>query len=99
MSRSSSSSVERRKRRPTRRRGCAAKPGRRRAGWLDLRSALEGGDVRVLLAECSRNEDVTKANYEAALRQELPDPVRSILLRQYVAVKEAQAELERLRGH
>jgi hypothetical protein len=52
-------------------------------------------DARVLLAECVRNEDVAAANYEAALRDALPDPVRELLELQFAAIKDAQRELVR----
>ncbi len=72
--------------------------GALRRGWLGLRSALEGGDEHVLLAECERNEDVGRANYEAALRQSWPEPVKRLLERQYAAITDAQREIHRLRG-
>jgi uncharacterized protein (TIGR02284 family) len=72
--------------------------GALRRGWLDLKSALEGGDARVLLVECERNEDVAEAKYATALRQTLPDPVRTLLECQYAAIKDAHRELQRLRG-
>jgi uncharacterized protein (TIGR02284 family) len=69
--------------------------GALRRGWLDLKAALEGGDARLLLVECERNEVVTEAIYEAAMREVLPDPVRALLERQYAAIKEAHRELRR----
>src|SRR5215216_265390 len=36
-------------------------------GWMDLRTALEGGDRRAIAGECERGEDVALGTYRAAL--------------------------------
>jgi uncharacterized protein (TIGR02284 family) len=47
-----------------------------------------------VLAECERGEDAAKYAYEAALKQDLPMDVRTIIERQYQGV---QANHDRVR--
>ena len=72
--------------------------GALRRGWLELKSTLDGGDERLMLTECAHNEDVGKANYEAALRRTLPAAVKRLLEHQYAAIADAQREMHRLCG-
>lgn len=55
-------------------------------GWVDLRSALSGRDDHAILAEVERGEEAARQNYADALRHELPDSVRAVILRQYEGV-------------
>ena len=54
--------------------------------WVDVKSAILGRDEAAVLAECERGEDVAKSRYETALQKDLPEPVRSIVERQYRGV-------------
>ena len=54
--------------------------------WVDVKSAIMGRDEASVLAECERGEDVAKSRYETALQKDLPEPIRSIIERQYRGV-------------
>jgi uncharacterized protein (TIGR02284 family) len=56
--------------------------------WVNLKSSITGMDDAAILAECERGEDVAKRAYEAALKEDLPADVRSIVERQYQGVKQ-----------
>ncbi len=56
-------------------------------GWVALRSTLSAYDDLAVLRECERGEDVAAKNYRRALDKSLPDPVRRLADRQYLALK------------
>lgn len=56
-------------------------------GWINLRTALQGGDSYAIFAECERGEDSAVANYKEALDADLPADVRSVVAEQYTTVK------------
>ena len=41
-------------------------------GWIDIKSAILGKDDHGIIAEAERGEDVAKAAYESALKENLP---------------------------
>ena len=55
-------------------------------GWISLKSAATSRDSKAILEECERGEDYAKAKYSEAVKQELPESVRSVLERQYRGV-------------
>lgn len=55
-------------------------------GWLDVKSAVTGRDDKAILNECERGEDVAKARYAKALREDLPANVRAVVERQNAGV-------------
>ncbi|MEO8308265.1 MAG: PA2169 family four-helix-bundle protein [Pseudomonadota bacterium] len=55
-------------------------------GWLDVKLAVTGRDDKAILSECERGEDVAKASYAKALRENLPANVRAIVERQNTGV-------------
>jgi uncharacterized protein (TIGR02284 family) len=65
-------------------------------GWIDIKSAVTGGDEGSIISECERGEDSALANYSAALEVDLPAHIRSIIERQYVQVKDAHDEIRSL---
>ena len=66
-------------------------------GWFDVLAALRGLDTLQVLEEREHGEDMTRATYEAALREGLPPRVESVLREQLVAIKTAHAEMLRLK--
>jgi uncharacterized protein (TIGR02284 family) len=56
-------------------------------GWISLKTAMSSRDDMAILEECERGEDYAKARYGAALNVDLPEPVRSVIERQYQGVK------------
>jgi len=55
-------------------------------GWVDIRSVLAGRDDQAILTEVERGEEAARQNYADALKHELPDSVRAVILRQYEGV-------------
>ena len=55
--------------------------GAMRRAWGDLKAKLGGGD-HTLLETAEQGEDEAKKTYKEALEQELPYPVRALLLEQ-----------------
>jgi uncharacterized protein (TIGR02284 family) len=55
-------------------------------GWVSVREAMSSRDSKAILEECERGEDYAKARYAEALKHDLPDPIRSIVERQYQGV-------------
>lgn len=51
-------------------------------GWINLKASLTRADNHALLAECERGEDAAMAEYNKALKHELPGPVAEIVRRQ-----------------
>src|ERR1017187_4875901 len=41
-------------------------------GWVNIKSAIAGNDVKAVLNECERGEDSAKKTYKDALEQGLP---------------------------
>lgn len=59
-------------------------------GWINLKSAITGGDEKAIISECERGEDSAVKAYQEALDETtLPENLRSVIERQYRQVKEA----------
>jgi uncharacterized protein (TIGR02284 family) len=56
-------------------------------GWIDIKSVVTGKSNHAILAEAERGEDVAKAAYEAALKEELPASAASLVLPQASRVR------------
>jgi uncharacterized protein (TIGR02284 family) len=65
-------------------------------GWMNVKSAVTGGEESALVAECERGEDSAKSNYENALREFLPADVQALVQRQFAAVKEGHDRMRSL---
>jgi uncharacterized protein (TIGR02284 family) len=52
-----------------------------RRAWINIKSTITGMNEHAVLAECERGEDTGKHTYEAALKQDLPTDVRTIIER------------------
>lgn len=67
--------------------------------FVDLKTALTGGpDDKAVINEVERGEDVIKAKYEAALRDDdLPATVRDVVTNAYTAIKADHDEVSRLK--
>lgn len=56
-------------------------------GWLNIKAALSLADDKAVLEECERGEDRALARYDKALKKELPDEIRSVLVAQRAGVQ------------
>lgn len=66
-------------------------------GWIELKSAFLNEDNHAILSEAERGEDVAKKAYKDALADDLPAPVRQIILVQAEAIQAAHDEVKALR--
>jgi uncharacterized protein (TIGR02284 family) len=65
-------------------------------GWIDLKSALGGGD-HAILAATKTGEDYAVKEYKRALDETLPAPVRDIVGRQFQSVKQVHDKVKGMR--
>ena len=65
-------------------------------GWIDLKSALGGGD-HAILAASETGEDYAVKEYKKALDETLPAPVRDIVESQWQSVKLAHDKVRGMR--
>ena len=86
-------------------RGLGGKPaqggsvsGSMHRAWTNIKSTITGMNEHAVLAECERGEDTAKHAYEAALKQDLPTDVRTIIERQYQGVKANHDRVRDLRN-
>jgi uncharacterized protein (TIGR02284 family) len=66
-------------------------------GWINLKSALSGGDDHAILAECERGEDSAVKEYRKALDGDLSTSLCEIVSRQYADIKAAHDRIKNLR--
>ena len=66
-------------------------------GWIDLKSAITGGDDHSILNECERGEDSAKTAYTSALEHNLPADVTDVIRQQSQAVQAAHNRIKDLR--
>lgn len=66
-------------------------------GWVAVKGKLVGFTDLAMLEECERGEDVAKARYRAALKEDLPEPVRAVIDRQYQGVLRNHDQVRELR--
>ena len=66
-------------------------------GWINLKSALTGGDDHAILAECERGEDSAVEEFRKALNDGLPADVQQIVSRQYAEIKVTHDRIRDLR--
>lgn len=66
-------------------------------GWINIKSAIMGGDEAAILNECERGEDSAKNAYKEALEENLPGYVRDTVHTQYQSVLAAHDRVRALR--
>ena len=64
-------------------------------GWINLKSAITGGDEHAILAECERGEDSAVEEYKKALDNGLSPTAQELVSRQFAEIKAAH---DRIRG-
>lgn len=65
--------------------------------WLNVRSALNGGDESVVLAEAIRGESALIDDYEEVLKEAAGSPLNPTLHRHLAAVREMRGRMEALK--
>ena len=66
-------------------------------GWIDLKSAMTGGDEHAILAECERGEDSAVEEFQKAVNDDLPPALQEVVSRQYAEIKAAHDRIRDLR--
>lgn len=66
-------------------------------GWINLKSAITGGDEHAILAECERGEDAAVEEYKKALEDGLTPSAQEVVSRQFVEIKAAHDRIKSLR--
>jgi uncharacterized protein (TIGR02284 family) len=66
-------------------------------GWINLKSAITGGDEHAILAECERGEDSAVEQYKKALEDGLTPIAQELVSRQFAEVKAAHDRIKSLR--
>jgi uncharacterized protein (TIGR02284 family) len=66
-------------------------------GWINLKSALTGGDEHTILAECERGEDSAVEQFQKAMQDDLPPALQELVSRQFTEIKAAHDRIKSLR--
>src|SRR5881392_1046395 len=66
-------------------------------GWINLKSAITGGDEHAILAECERGEDSAVEKYKKALENGLTPSAQELVSRQFAEIKAAHDRIKSLR--
>src|SRR2546429_89002 len=66
-------------------------------GWINLKSAITGGDEHAILAECERGEDSAVEEYKKALGDGLSPSALELVSRQFDEIKAAHDRIRSLR--
>lgn len=66
-------------------------------GWVSLKSAVSARTDLAILEECERGEDVAKAKYQDAMKEELPPQILALVQLQYEGVVRNHDQVRDLR--
>ena len=66
-------------------------------GWINLKSAITGGDEHAILAECERGEDSAVEQYKKALENGLTPSAQELVSRQFAEIKAAHDRIKSMR--
>jgi uncharacterized protein (TIGR02284 family) len=66
-------------------------------GWINLKSAITGGDEHAILAECERGEDSAVEEYKKALEDGLTPSAQDLVSRQFTEIKAVHDQIKSLR--
>src|SRR6266849_3017852 len=58
-------------------------------GWIDLKSALSGGDAGAIVAACETGEDAAQAAFERVVDSDVTGETRSLVEKQFRKIEEA----------
>ncbi len=66
-------------------------------GWLDLKSALSGGNAAAIVAACETGDDSAQAAYERVVNLDLSGEPRVVVEKQWKQIQESHARLLNLK--
>jgi uncharacterized protein (TIGR02284 family) len=67
-------------------------------GWIDLKSALTGGDGSAIIAACETGEDFAQAAFERVVNAGISGETRSLVEKEWRQIGEAHQRLLRLKA-
>jgi uncharacterized protein (TIGR02284 family) len=67
-------------------------------GWIQLKSALSGGDGGAIVAACESGEEVAVGAYAMVTESDITGPARSLVEKQARQIQEAHAHMVRLKA-
>ena len=67
-------------------------------GWLELKSAVTGGDAAAVIAACETGEDAAQAAYERVVKTGITGEARTLAENQWSKIREAHARLLNLKN-
>ena len=65
--------------------------------WIDVKSALSGGDGRAIVAACESGEAAAEATYEKTLDMDISGETRSLIEQQFHKIQEAHRHMLNLK--
>ncbi len=66
-------------------------------GWLDLKSALSGGNAGAIVAACETGEDAAQAAYERVVNLDISGEPRTVIEKQWHQIQEAHQRMLNLK--
>jgi uncharacterized protein (TIGR02284 family) len=66
-------------------------------GWINVKSALSGGDGGAIIAACEAGEVNSLAAYQRVLDMDISGETRALVSSQFQQIREAQQHMSRLR--
>jgi uncharacterized protein (TIGR02284 family) len=78
--------------------GAGSASGALLRGWMDVKSSLTGGSGAAIIATCETGEEFAVAAFAWVVKLNVAGQTRSLVEKQYKAVKEAHARLLRLKA-
>ena len=66
-------------------------------GWIDIKSALSGGDAGAILAACETGEDFAQAAFERVVNTDVSGQTRSLAEKQWHQIVEAHKRILHLK--
>jgi uncharacterized protein (TIGR02284 family) len=67
-------------------------------GWINLKSALSGGDGGAIIAACESGEEVAVGAFELVMNLDITGQTKSLVEKQGRQIKEAHAHMLRLKA-
>lgn len=67
-------------------------------GWMEVMHVIAPHNDDAVLQLCEREEEAARREYRSALTQDMPDDIRTMLLRQYEGMQKHHERIHAMRG-
>ena len=67
-------------------------------GWMEIMHIIAPHNDDAVLQLCEREEEAARREYRSALTKDMPDEIRSVLLRQYEGMQKYHERIHAMRG-